>query len=434
MKVLRRIRKPQESSRGENQREQNDRERNNEDDRLAVLPRFDRVIREFQLGNGHNNGLIFYVRKADRAYINRQGEMLGRLISLRDDHVNEVMMATDSARLIEEECSTLDLTDVLIMHVECMKALLARDIQTAFKRQIACTVFLTNLLESPSHLNEDWTLHLLYSVALDTRIVTGRAAASGCAALDITNLDMAADALLSCFRLCSRPGSHKRAGILDISNQLIAVFFGMKQLGLHRPLLNDLEINPINQYLPFAPQRGTFQNFAHAHDFYDFAFEHCPPEYDRYKRLILIRLVPLKMAKGVMPNQALMQANNLNMLYDLGVAMETGNLSLFDRIVFHCTQFFVTHGLYNFITQHLRYDTQQNAQEINYCLGQENSNFLEVAVYQHALEVNATREADREAFPWYLSSCCSNDTFKECMHMFTNQVFFPQDEVLPNLN
>lgn len=81
----------------------------------------------------------------------------------------------------------LSKTEIIDVHQLTFQALLVRDLQMAFNRQIACTLHLTHLLETSDHQNENWTLQLLYSVALDTRIVTGRAASTGSRKYHLSN-------------------------------------------------------------------------------------------------------------------------------------------------------------------------------------------------------------------------------------------------------
>lgn len=68
------------------------------------------------------NAINNFAQSAERAAQNRQGSILARMVSLRDDHVyNRSLFANSNFELIIEDNVSSPLHEILIGHLKCVK-------------------------------------------------------------------------------------------------------------------------------------------------------------------------------------------------------------------------------------------------------------------------------------------------------------------------
>lgn len=66
-----------------------------------------------------------YIQYVERAFRTAQGNILARLLSLRDDHVgNRNLRSSDIATLVDGNCAA-PLDEIIIYHLLCVKVIFA---------------------------------------------------------------------------------------------------------------------------------------------------------------------------------------------------------------------------------------------------------------------------------------------------------------------
>jgi nuclear mRNA export protein PCID2/THP1 len=103
----------------------------------------------------------------------------------------------------------------------------------------------------------------------------------------------------------------KKAGVLDIVNQLFAMYFRLNILRLCKNLIRPVETRKLNEQgdmgamVTYRYYIGRLNMFEDQHELaeqnLDYAFQHCHRNAIHNKRCILRYLVPVKLFRGRLP-------------------------------------------------------------------------------------------------------------------------------------
>ncbi|CAD0197514.1 unnamed protein product [Chrysodeixis includens] len=346
-----------------------------------------------------------YIQFVERMFRTSQGNILARLLSLRDDHVaNRNLLSSDIASLVEGNCDII-LDEMIISHLLCVKSLYIKDFGTAYAHQSAFVGCVVRLLQAQKEVN--WGLPLMYTVCLDLRLVAQKVEA--CTPQSNGKiLEKAAESLLACFRVCaadnrSSDADTKRLGMLNLVNQLLKVYFRINKLHLCKPLIRAIDSSPFKDQFPLAQQityryfvgrKAMFDSdYRSADEYLAFAFQNCHRNSLRNKRLILTYLVPVKMLLGFMPAKHLLQKYDLLQFWDLVSAVKNGDLRGIDKVMEEHENFFIRAGIY-LIVEKLKITAYRNLFRKVYLA--ENSHQIDIACFQAALKVMGQDDVDSD--------------------------------------
>ncbi|VVC96744.1 PCI domain-containing protein 2 homolog [Leptidea sinapis] len=343
-----------------------------------------------------NSTLNQYIQFVERMYRTCQGEHLARVLSLRDDHVNNVnLRSSDIAMLVGGNCiSPLD--DIIIYHLLCVQALLAGDYMEAYSHQSQCVAAVVRVLHAQK--DENWSLSLMYTVCLDLRLVAQKAELNEPQS-NGRILEKAAESLLACFRVCAADNrtadeNTKRLGMLNLVNQLLKVYFRINKIHLCKPLIRAIDSSPFRDMFPLA-QQITYKYFVGRKAMFDsdyktadaylsYAFQNCHCDSVKNKRLILIYLIPVKMLLGFMPTKDLLEKYNLLQFWDLVSVVKNGDLRGIDKVMETHEEFFIKVGIY-LIVEKFKITAYRNLFRRVY-LAQKNHQ-IDIACFEAALQV-----------------------------------------------
>ncbi|XP_049870191.1 PCI domain-containing protein 2 homolog [Pectinophora gossypiella] len=345
-----------------------------------------------------------YIQFVERVYRTGQGNILAKLVSLRDDHVaNRNLRSSDIAALVEGNCvSPLD--ELIITHLSCVKALCARNYMEAYDHQSACVAVVTRILSNQKE--ENWCLPLMYTACLDLRLVAQQAELYNPSNGKI--LEKAAESLLGCFRVCAADNrttdaDTKRLGMLNLVNQLLKIYFRINKLHLCKPLIRAIDSSPFKDQFPLAQQityryfvgrKAMFDSdYASADHYLTYAFENCHRKSMKNKRLILTYLVPVKMLLGFMPAKILLQKYDLMQFWDLVSAVKNGDLRGIDRVMEEHEGFFIRAGIY-LIVEKLKITAYRNLFKKVYTV--QGTHQIDIACFQAALQIMGQDDVDED--------------------------------------
>lgn len=346
-----------------------------------------------------------YIQFVERMFRTSQGNILARLLSLRDAHVgNRNLRSSDIATLVAGNC-VAPLDEIIISHLLCIKALYMRDYFEAYNHQSACVTSVVKLLQVQKE--ENWTLPLMYAVCLDLRLVAQKAEA--CSPQSNGKImEKAAESLLACFRVCaadnrSSDADTKKLGMLNLVNQLLKVYFRINKLHLCKPLIRAIDSSPFKDQFPLAQQityryfvgrKAMFDSdYRSADEYLSFAFQNCHRKSDKNKRLILTYLVPVKMLLGFMPAKHLLEKYDLLQFWDLVSAVKNGDLRGIDKVMEEHEIFFIRAGIY-LIVEKLKITAYRNLFRKVYLA--ENTHQIDIGSFQAALQIMGQDDVDSD--------------------------------------
>ncbi|GBP47680.1 PCI domain-containing protein 2 homolog [Eumeta japonica] len=334
-----------------------------------------------------------------------QGDILARLLSLRDEHVaNRNLLSCDIVALVDGNCMA-PVDEIVIAHLLCVKALYAHDYLNAYAQQRDCVSAVVRLLQSQKE--ENWSLPLMYTVCLDLRLVAQTAEVMD-AQCNGQILEKAAECLLACFRVCaadnrSSDADTKRHGMLSLVNQLLKVYFRINKLHLCKPLIRAIDSSPLKDQFPLAQQityryfvgrKAMFDSdYRQADEYLTFAFQNSHRDAVKNKRLILTYLVPVKMLLGFMPSKKLLQKYDLLQFWDLVETVKNGDLRGIDSVMEQHEQFFIKAGIY-LIVEKLKITAYRNLFRKVYLV--ENTHQIDIASFQAALHLMGQEDVDSD--------------------------------------
>lgn len=184
----------------------------------------------------------------------------------------------------------------------------------------------------------------------------------------------------------------KRLGMLNLVNQLFKVYFRINKLHLCKPLIRAVESIAFKDEFPIAEQitykyfvgrKAMFDSdYKSADEFLSFAFENCPKNYTKNKRLILIYLVPVKMLLGFMPQKDVLQRYDVLQFHELAEALKEGNVRKFDKVIEKHESFFIKCGIY-LLVEKLKFIVYRNLFKKVYFI--KGTHLIDLADFQSAL-------------------------------------------------
>ncbi|KAJ8733340.1 hypothetical protein PYW08_001638 [Mythimna loreyi] len=383
-----------------------------------------------------------YIQFVERMFRTSQGNLLARLLSLRDEHVaNRNLRSSDIATLVEGNCLA-PLDEIIISHLLCVKALYMKDYMEAFEYQSACVACVVRLLQAQKESN--WGLPLMYTVCLDLRLIAYRAEA--CAQSNGKILEKAAESLLACFRVCAADNrtteaETKRLGMLTLVNQLLKVYFKINKLHLCKPLIRAIDSSTVKKEFPLAQQitykyfvgrKAMFDSdYRTADEFLSFAFVRCHRRSIKNKRLILTYLVPVKMLLGFMPTKHLLQKYELMQFWDLVLAVKNGDLRGIDQVMEKYESFFISAGIY-LIVEKLKIYAYRNLFRKVYVA--ENNHQIDIASFQAALQLMGHDDVDADETQCIVANLIYDGKIKGYISYQHKKVVVSKQNAFPSLS
>lgn len=153
----------------------------------------------------------------------------------------------------------------------------------------------------------------------------------------------------------SEDGS-KKAGVLFIVNQLFSMYFRLNTLRLCRNLVLPVERQALHQqgkmgqmvtYCYYVGRLNMFEDqYESAEHNLDFALNHCHKDATANKRKILNYLLPVKLLRGRLPTQKLLQKYSLYEFLPLVEGIRNGDLRSFNDALLKYQDLFIRRGTY----------------------------------------------------------------------------------------
>ncbi|CAK5023027.1 unnamed protein product [Meloidogyne enterolobii] len=266
----------------------------------------------------------------------------GVLISCNDSHADLKFLQIPSPEKRYYDRSVTKwpvFGDLVLMHLNVLNNLNEKNWHSAFIHQTnMLKIFNQEILQKEKDAN--WFCPILYILCSDLRLVAKIADKQGCTLWSrsdtqtSTFYEEAASPIMESYRICvaeSRLAAEttKKIAILNLTNQLFRIYFGINRLHLLKPLIRSID-----------------HDLAKAEDSLTFSFENCPANYVRNKRLILMYLIPVKMFLGHMPTQQLLLNYNLQQFSDVVTSVKDGNLRELNAALHKHQHFFIKCGIF----------------------------------------------------------------------------------------
>ncbi len=153
----------------------------------------------------------------------------------------------------------------------------------------------------------------------------------------------------------SEDGS-KKVGVLYIVNQLFAMYFRLNTLRLCKNLLRPVETRNLHKsgntgdivtYRYFVGRLNMFEDlYDLAEENLNYAFQHCHKDAVGNKKRILNYLIPVKMLRGRLPTEALLQKYQLVEYIPLVISIRRGDLRTFHKTLATHQDEFIRRGTY----------------------------------------------------------------------------------------
>ncbi|XP_045604612.1 PCI domain-containing protein 2 [Procambarus clarkii] len=303
-----------------------------------------------------------YLQRVQNALYNQNGEVLGELISFRDPHVMSSRLMLEKPERDVERCVDVSLCEVIAGHLRAVWAAGSGDCVDAWKTQMVVVQAVSRFMQELKE--ENWMLPIMYSACLDLRLFALAADSeltrSGTCKAGET-LEKAAEALMSCFRVCAadtRTGEDctKRWGLLYLVNQFFKIYFKINKLNLCKPMIRAIEslafkdrfsLSQLITYKYYTGRKDMFDSdFKSADATLSFAFQRCHAGSRKNKRRILIYLIPVKMLRGYLPKESVLERFNLPEFREVVISVRQGNVRLLSETLVKHESFFIGAGIY----------------------------------------------------------------------------------------
>ncbi|KAI6221434.1 CSN12-like protein [Aphelenchoides fujianensis] len=284
------------------------------------------------------------------------GEQLAELFSCQHKHAQSRDFQVED---IEEDFGERDVfssvfDDMVAIHCRVLFYLARKQAEDAFATQMALLQYYNKeILTKEKDMN--WFCPILDTLCTDLRIIASMA--------DSTRevIDEEAKSYLeeATSPIMERNAINitKKVAIMSLTNQLFRIYFRINRLPLLKPLIRAIEQSgPLRDhfalsdeitYKYFVGRKAIFDNdLPLANEALSFAFDRCPEEFAKNKRLILIYLIPVKMFLGFMPNHAVLQQYELDCFEELVMAVKEGNVGRLERALTDQQDFFIDAGIF----------------------------------------------------------------------------------------
>lgn len=271
--------------------------------------------------------------------------------------------------------------ELVTAHLKCISHILENQFNEAYPYQ---STIVQGFIKMFQQCKEDnWLLPVVQTVSLNLRLVSNKvdnkalvasAAEAGSGAKPREALETTTEMLMTCFRICTSDNrtsenDSKKWGMLPFVNQLFKVYFRMSKLHLMKPLIRAIESSPYKEksslsqqitYKYYVGRKAMFDSdYSTANEYLTFAFQKCHQSSKKNKRLILIYLVPVKMLLGYMPTRELLEKYDLLQLWDVTLAVRSGQINQLSEAMHKHQKFFIQCGIY-LILEKLKMITYRN--------------------------------------------------------------------------
>ena len=153
----------------------------------------------------------------------------------------------------------------------------------------------------------------------------------------------------------SQNGS-KKAGVLYIVNHLFSMYFRLNTLRLCKNLLRPVESRNLHlsgnkgdmvTYRYYVGRLNMFEDqYELAEENLEYAFVHCHARAIANKKRILNYLIPVKLVRGRLPSQKLMEKYGMMEFIPLVMSLRMGNLRTFNDTLYMFQDQFIRRGTY----------------------------------------------------------------------------------------
>lgn len=348
-----------------------------------------------------------YFQMLELALQDEDGLKAGELLSFQHPHIANPRLQLEKPESHVQRVFDQPYDELVAAHLRCCWAVANHNFIEAYGCQAVVVQAYTKLLQSQK--DENWSLPIMFCVALDLRLCAVNAdmqATKQGKGRPGERLEKAADLLMGCFRVCASDNraaveDTKKWGMLNLVNQLFKIYFKINKLHLCKPLIRAIDSLPIKDKFTLS-QKVTYRyyvgikamfdsDFKTAEEKLTFAFERCHRASKKNKRLTLIYLLPVKMLLGHMPKEEILKKYDLMQFSQVVKAVSSGNLLLLNEALQRNEAFFIKCGIY-LILEKLKIITYRNLFK-KVCLVS-NSHQLPISSFTKALKYMQVDDID----------------------------------------
>ncbi|KAI8139844.1 hypothetical protein BJV82DRAFT_625197 [Fennellomyces sp. T-0311] len=295
-------------------------------------------------------GVRLYLEYVRENASQENGKALARLWSLFDSHVDSLMNQNFNVDQIENTCSNVlpsPWDDISACHLRAIVYRDRGDYALSFQAQKE----LVQIFQRAMGNLMRWCLPILYTINNDLRAIATEAdildGATGEESNQRKKLEEAANVISRSFSHCvtdRNPLSiSKKYGTYRMSGILFRTYFQLKQQNLCKNILRAVRAADLPSMEDFPKcDRVTYryylgrlhflqEEYGKAEHELDLAFRECSNSSPKNKMLILQTLLPIRLMRGVMPSQQLLQRYpQISETYlPIVKAIKTGNIRAF---------------------------------------------------------------------------------------------------------
>ncbi|ORZ05048.1 hypothetical protein BCR42DRAFT_338260 [Absidia repens] len=266
-----------------------------------------------------------------------------------------------------------------------------------------------------------WSLPVLYAINNDLRIVATKVddEASETSDGNRRKLEEAANVISKSFTYCitdrTAGNSSKKFGTYFMIGLLFRIYFKLKQQNLCKNILRALkatDMPPIERFpksdrVTFRYYLGRLyflgEEYAKAETELDLAFRECLRSQKKNKELILQTLLPVRLMRGVLPTNALLnQYPKTKQVYGgIAKAIKMGNVKAFNEALVQAEATLIRQGTYFAVEKAQSIAMRQLFRKVY--LVMDNSTRLAIPKFKTALEFVGL-EVDMEETEWMLAN------------------------------
>lgn len=387
-----------------------------------------------------------YLSGVERAWFAKDGNIVASFVSLSDKHILNENLYLELPENDVENILESPIDEVVIYHLKVLYYLGTknREYMEAYKTQSQCVQAVVKMLQLLKE--ENWCLPIMYRTCLDLRILAQKCEEYGKYSKPGEILEKSAEMLMACFRVCaadnrSSDDDTKRLGMLNLVNQLFKVYFRINKLHLCKPLIRAIDSSIYKDDFPL-PEQITYKYFVgrkamfdsdynSANNFLSFAFENCPKQCSRNKRLILIYLVPVKMLLGYMPKKEILERYDVLQFHELANALKVGNVRRFDEVIQKHESFFIKFGIY-LLVEKLKFIVYRNLFKKVYIIN--NTHQLDLQSFQSALQFVGENDITMEETHCIVANLIYEGKIKGYISHMHNKLVVSKQKPFPPLN
>ncbi|KAN0041256.1 hypothetical protein ACTFIV_003793 [Dictyostelium citrinum] len=304
------------------------------------------------------------------------------------NHNSHSGMSNQKKQQIQAKVNQIKKIDLVVKRQQDIDTLCANKIQHNYNEIVAYRLrSISSLLDSKYYdafrylieainsfvkVFELWSQNILWRLSLDLRLMAELAALNVGSTNDSSNsnnntidyFEEASRTLLSkCFQAANADrtanlAESKKNAALGVVNQLFQIYFKINNLKLCKNLIKTmespgfpaLESYPLNQVITYRFFNGRLSVFngqyKKAQEELLYAFNKCPNDSIKNKRLILLFLVPMQLEQCKFPKKSLLEKYKLTQFIDIVQSIKSGNIKQFNECLATHQNFFISKGIY----------------------------------------------------------------------------------------